>query len=188
MSYDDPSQIWDEMASLSPSMAGINYARLENETLQWPCPATGHPGTPFLHTGQFTRGRGIFQPSEHIPPGELPDEEYPILLCTGRVLQHYNVTTLNTIGIKSVWDKEMTKVNPQEAEKLGLVTGSRMKVTSRRGQVVTNVKVTDRVQPGVIWMSFHHADTPTNELTSPYVCSIAGTGEYKVCAVKLEKV
>ncbi|MCM1565248.1 MAG: formate dehydrogenase subunit alpha [Dehalobacter sp.] len=187
MNYDDPSQIWDEMSSLSPLFAGINYDRLERESLQWPCPNTENPGTPYLHVGQFTRGKGLFQPSEHIPPGEMPDTEYPILLCTGRVLQHYNVTTQNTIGIKSVWDKEMTEVHPQEAKALGLTTGDKMKVTSRRGEVITNVKVTDRVQPGVIWMSFHYSETPTNELTSPFVCSIAGTGEYKVCAVKLEK-
>lgn len=81
----------------------------------------------------------------------------------------------------------MTEVHPQEAKALGLTTGDKMKVTSRRGEVTTNVKVTDRVQPGVIRMSFHYSETPTNDLTSPYVCSIAGTGEYKVCAVKLAK-
>ncbi len=188
MSYNHPSEIWSEMASLTPSMAGINYARLENESLHWPCPSSDHPGTPILHIGKFTRGLGGFQPNEHIPPGELPDADYPILLCTGRIMQHYNVTTQYSAGINSIWDKEMTQVNPQEADNLGLVTGSRMKVTSRRGSVVTTAWVTDRVQPGVIWMAHHHSETPTNEVTSHHVCDIAGTYEYKVCAVKIEKL
>lgn len=188
MSYNHPGEIWAEMASLSPSMAGISFERMEKESVHWPCPSLDHPGTPILHIGKFTRGLGGFQPNHHIPPGELPDADYPILLCTGRVMQHYNVTTQYSPGIASVWDREMTEVNPQEAEKLGVVTGSRMRVTSRRGSVETTAWVTERVQPGVIWMSHHHSETPTNELTSPFVCDIAGTGEYKVCAVKIEKV
>lgn len=189
MSYEHPSEIWDEMASLSPSMNGINYDRLEEKkSLQWPCPSVEHPGTPFLHAGKFTRGLGSFQPSEHIPPGEMPDEEYPFLLSTGRILYHYNVTTPYSMGISSVWDKEMAEVNPIDAEKLGIVTGSQVKVTSRRGEAVTHVKVTDRVLPGVIWMSFHYSATPTNALTSHHLDPITGTGEYKVAAVKIEKL
>ena len=188
MSFNHPGEIWAEMASLSPSMAGISYERMEKESVHWPCPTSDHPGTPILHIGKFTRGLGGFQPNDHIPPGEMPDADYPILLCTGRIMQHYNVTTQYSAGINSVWDKEMTEVHPQEAKKLGLVTGSRMRVTSRRGSIVTNVWVTDKVQPGVIWMAHHHSETPTNEVTSHHVCDIAGTYEYKVCAVKIEKV
>ncbi len=189
MNYANPREIWDEMASLSPSMNGINYDRLEElGSLQWPCPSVDHPGTPFLHAGKFTRGLGLFQPSEHIPPGEMPDEEYPFLLSTGRILYHYNVTTPYSKGISSVWNKEMAEVNPLDAEKLGLQTGSQVKVTSRRGEAITHVKVTDRVLPGVIWMSFHYAATPTNALTSHHLDPITGTGEYKVAAVKIEKI
>ncbi|MEA4926681.1 MAG: formate dehydrogenase subunit alpha [Syntrophomonadaceae bacterium] len=188
MSYNSAADIWAEMASLTPSMAGISYERLEKESVHWPCTSPDHPGTPILHIGKFTRGLGGFQPNQHIPPGEMPDEDYPILLCTGRVMQHYNVTTQYSPGLKSVWPIEMTEVHPQEAARLGLVTGSKFRVTSRRGSVVTNAWVTDRVQPGVIWMSHHHSETPTNELTSHHVCDIAGTYEYKVCAVNIEKV
>lgn len=189
MSYDSPKEIWDEMASLSPSMAGINYGRIEeNNGLQWPCPTLDHPGTPFLHAGKFTRGLGLFQPSEHIPPGEMPDADYPFLLCTGRILQHYNVTTMYSPGIMEVWNKEMAEVNPIDAEKLGVKTNDQVKVTSRRGEVVTHVQVTDRVLEGVIWMSFHYPDTPTNDITSHHLDSITGTGEYKVCAVKIKKL
>ena len=190
MNYSHPSEIWDEMASLSPSMNGINYARLEElRSLQWPCPTLEHPGTPFLHAGgKFTRGLGMFKPSEHIPPGELPDNEYPFLLSTGRILYHYNVTTPYSKGLASLWNKERAEVNPVDAEKLGIVTGSKVKVTSRRGEAITEVKVTDRVLPGVIWMSFHYNATPTNALTSHHLDPITGTGEYKVCAVKIEKL
>jgi formate dehydrogenase alpha subunit len=188
MAYDHPHDIWKEMAGMSPSMTGINYDRLEKESLQWPCPTLEHPGTPFLHAGKFTRGLGLFQPSEHVPPGEVPDQEYPYLLSTGRILFHYNVTTPYSGGISSVWDKEMAEVNPSDAEKLGIQTGNLVKVTSRRGQVTTAVKVTDRVLPGVIWMSFHYASTPTNELTSAVLDPTTGTGEYKVCAVKIEAI
>ena len=188
MDYENPSDIWNEMASLAPSMKGINYQRLENSSLQWPCPTEDHPGTPYLHKGKFTRGLGLFQPSEHIPPGEMPDDEYPFLLSTGRILFHYNVTTPYSPGIASIWDKEMAEIHPEDAERMGLVTGQQVKVQSRRGEVFSAVKVTDRVQPGMIWMSFHHAATPTNALTSHVLDPITGTGEYKVCAVKVEKV
>ncbi len=189
MHYNHPREIWEEMASLSPSMAGITYKRIEEQNgLQWPCPTLEHAGTPFLHAGKFTRGLGLFQPSEHIPAGEMPDAEYPFLLSTGRILQHFNVTTPYSDGISSVWKKEMAEINPADAEKLGLQNGDRAKITSRRGEVITHVKVTERVLPGVIWMSFHYASTQTNALTSNHLDPITGTGEYKVAAVKIEKV
>lgn len=189
MNYNSPAEIWDEMASLTPSMAGISHKRLDElQSLQWPCPTSDHPGTPYLHKGKFSRGLGLFQPSDHIPPGEVPDEEYPFLLSTGRILYHYNVTTPYSERIASVWDREMAEVHPQDAEKLGLQTGNQVRITSRRGEVVSAVKVTDRVRPGMIWMSFHHSATPTNVLTSHHLDPITGTGEYKICAVKVEKI
>jgi formate dehydrogenase alpha subunit len=189
MHYNHPREIWEEMAALSPSMAGITYERIEKQNgLQWPCPTLEHSGTPFLHAGKFTRGLGLFQPSEHIPAGEMPDAEYPFLLSTGRILQHFNVTTPYAEGISSMWKKEMAEINPVDAEKLRLQTGDRARITSRRGEVITHVKVTDRVLPGVVWMSFHFASTQTNALTSSHLDPITGTGEYKVAAVKIEKV
>lgn len=188
MSYDHPAEIWDEMASLAPSMAGIHYQRLENASLQWPCPTEDHPGTPYLHKGKFTRGLGLFQPSDHIPPGEIPDKDYPFLLSTGRILYHYNVTTPYSTGIASIWDKEMAEIHPEDAKKLEVVTGDKVKIASRRGEVISAVKVTDRVQPGMVWMSFHYAATPTNALTSHALDPVTGTGEYKVAAIKVEKI
>jgi len=117
MQYDHPSQIWDEMASLAPSMAGINFERINKTGIHWPCPSSDHPGTPFLHGGKFSRGLGLFQPSDHIPPGELPDEEYPFLLSTGRILYHYNVTTPYSMGINSMWDREKAEINTSGCRK-----------------------------------------------------------------------
>jgi predicted molibdopterin-dependent oxidoreductase YjgC len=118
----------------------------------------------------------------------MPCEEYPLLLSTGRILFHYNVTTPYSAGIQSIWNEEYAEVNPDDASHLGIKTGEQVKVTSRRGEVTTKVTVTDRVPPGIIWMSFHYTASPTNVLTSDAVDPITKTGEYKVCAVKVEKL
>jgi formate dehydrogenase alpha subunit len=118
----------------------------------------------------------------------MPDAEYPFLLSTGRILYHYNVTTPYSGGISRLWSEEYAEVNPDDAARLGVETGSRVRVASRRGEVVARVRVTDRVPPGIVWMSFHYRETPTNMLTSPALDPVSKTGEYKVCAVKIEKV
>jgi len=188
MNYNTPEDIWNEMASLTPAFAGITYEKLEEKGIQWPCPTIDHPGTPFLHAGTFTRGKGLFQAIEHIPPAEMPDEEYPFLLSTGRILQHYNVTTPYSKGIQSMWPEEYSEFNPVDAERLGVKTGDQVRVTSRRGQITTKIKVTDRVPPGMLWMSFHYAASPANVITSAALDPITKTGEYKVAAVKIEKI
>jgi formate dehydrogenase alpha subunit len=188
MDYQHPQEIWAEMASLTPSMKGISYPRLEEKGMQWPCPSEDHPGTPYLHSNTFVRGKGLFQPAEHVDPVEMPDDEYPILLSTGRVLYHYNATTSYSKGIESMWPEENAQVHPEDAARLQIEHGEQVKVISRRGEVTTRVQVTDKVQPGMIWMSFHHKKTPTNVLTSHGLDPITKTGEYKVCAVRIEKV
>ncbi len=186
--YKDPSVIYDEMASLAPAYAGINYGRIEVEHLHWPCPSCDHPGTPVLHGTQFTRGKGLFQAIEHVPPGEMPDQEYPFLLNTGRILQQYNVTTPYSAGLMSMWGEEYAWVNPEDACALGVDTGDRIKVSSRRGECSSKVLVTDRVPQGMVWMSFHYAASPSNAVTSHILDPTTGTGEYKVCAIKVEKL
>ncbi len=188
MNYSNPEEIWNEIAAITPSMAGMTYSRLEEKGLQWPCPDREHPGTPYLHVGSFVRGKGAFQAVEHVPPAEMPDEEYPLLLSTGRILYHYNVTTPYSTAIQSMWSEEKAEVNPDDAVRLKLETGDQVKVASRRGEVTTRVQVTDRVPPGVVWMSFHYQDSPTNVLTSAAMDPITKTGEYKVCAIKVEKI
>jgi len=188
MDYAHPEQIFDEMASLTPSYGGINYERIEHTGLQWPCPTIDHPGTPVLHTKAFTRGKGLFKAIEHTPPAEMPDEEYPYLLSTGRILYHYNVTTQHSSALAAYRPEEMAMVHPADAATLGVRTGDKVRVTSRRGSVETKVDVTDKVLTGMIWMSFHYKDTKTNELTVDAFDPVSKTGEYKVAAVQIEKV
>lgn len=188
MNYSNSDEIFNEMTSLTPSYAGINYERIDKKGIQWPCPTCEHPGTPYLHGETFVRGKGYLQGIDHIPPAELPDEEYPFLLSTGRILWHYNVTTKFSNDIANMWDKEFAEINPEDALKLGVESGDRVKVTSRRGEVTTAVKVTDRVPVGLVWMSFHYSDSPTNVLTSDALDPITKTGEYKVCAVRINLI
>lgn len=186
--YDGPEEIFDEMASLTPSMAGMNYERLDQQGLQWPCPTCDHPGTAYLHAVAFARGKGCFQPADHVPPAEMPDHEYPFLLSTGRILYHYNVTTSYSDGIQSIWSEEQLQIHPNDASRLRIHSGDTVKVISRRGEVTTAVKITDTVAPGMVWMSFHYADTPTNVLTGDSTDPITKTGEYKITAVRIEPI
>ncbi len=188
MEYGWPGDIWDEMASLSPMFGGMNYERMDENGLQWPCPTVDHPGTAIMHAKTFTRGLGLLKGIEHVEPAELPDAEYPYLLSTGRILYHYNVTTRQSPTLSTFRPEEAAMLHPQDAAKLNVCTGDRLRVTSRRGSVTTGIQVTDRVQPGMIWMSFHHETTLTNELTVHAFDPISQTGEYKVAAVKLERI
>ncbi len=187
--YDHPSDIWDEMAALTPLMAGVSYERLEGEGLAWPCPTPDHPGTKFLHEGKFTRGLGKFWPLEHRPPAEEPDEEYPLVLSTGITLYHYNAGTMTRRSSASNerQPEAFVEINPEDAQALGVAMGDKATVTTRRGEVTVVAYVTDRVKPGVIWMPFHWADQAANVCTIDAYDDIAETAEYKVCAARLAK-
>jgi len=184
-----PSKIMEEIARLTPSYGGISYRRLEKGGLQWPCPTREHPGTPILHTDMFLRGKGRFIPLEYKPPAESPDDEYPLVLTTGRSLYHYHTGTLTrkAEGLNVFHGEELVEMNPLDAKTLGLNDGDRVKVTSRRGEVIARVKITPASPPGVVFMTFHFAESPTNILTNPAVDPVAKIPELKVCAVRVEK-
>ncbi len=188
--YEHPSQIMNEIATLAPCFGGINYQRLENGGLQWPCPSVDHPGTPILHINQFTRGKGQLTPLVYRPSEELPDDEYPLLLTTGRRLFHYHTGTMTrkTEGLNRFMGSERVQVNPADAEKLNLNNNDIIKVISRRGEVKAGIEITTVVPQGVVYMTFHFAETPTNMITSCAVDPVTQTPEYKVCAVRIEKV
>jgi predicted molibdopterin-dependent oxidoreductase YjgC len=188
--YEHPSQIMDEIARLTPSYGGISFERLENGGLQWPCPSPGHPGTPVLHTGRFTRGKGRLIPIKYRPSEELPDDEYPLLLTTGRRLFHYHTGTMTrkTEGLNIYMDRERVQVNPGDGVKLGIGNDDTIKVISRRGEVSAGVEVTPVVPEGVVYMTFHFVETPTNILTSHAIDPVTQTPEYKVWSVKIEKI
>ena len=187
--FSQPSEIMEEIASLTPSYGGINYKRLENGGLQWPCPTKDHPGTPILHTKQFTRGKGKFIPLEYKPPMELPDRKYPLVLTTGRSLYQYHTGTMTrkVEGLNILKGEGEVELNPADALKLGIKNGEMVKVSSRRGEVLAKAKVTSESPVGVVFMTFHFAESPANMLTNPAVDPVAKIPEYKVCAVRVER-
>jgi formate dehydrogenase major subunit/formate dehydrogenase alpha subunit len=189
MDYASPAEIMEEIRRLTSSYAGITYERLDKGGLHWPCPAEDHPGTPILHVGKFARGLGKFHPVEHIPPDEMPDEEYPLVLSTGRRLLHYHTgtMTLRTGTLEVHYPEEYLEVNPEDAARLGIESGDLVRVTSRRGLVEVRARVTEVVPPGLVFTSFHFPAVAINRLTNPARDPVAKIPEYKVCAVRVEK-
>lgn len=191
MRYDHPAQIWDELARNTPILAGISYDRIELQGIQWPCPTPDHPGTQFLHQEVFVTEQGYFQPVDHVPPAEAPDEEYPLVLTTGRrrPTYHTGTQTGRAAGFEALVPHEWVEVSPEDAADLRLADGEEVAVVSRRGRVRVAVKVTDRSPAGVVFMSFHFPQsTPTNVLTTDAYDPITETPEFKACAVRIEKL
>ena len=189
--YEDTAQIMAEIAALTPSYAGVSHARLaQGETLQWPVKDENHPGTPILHVGKFARGLGKFHPIEYVPPAELPDEDYPMILSTGRVLYHWHggQMTRRSKGLLEIYPQALIEVNEDDAAKLGLNGNNRVRVSSRRGAIEAEALVTDRVPPGMVYANFHFPEASANELTIAALDPVAKIPEYKVCAVKVETV
>ncbi len=182
--------IWEEIRSLTPSMAGISWPRIEEVGLQWPCPTEEHPGTSFLHKdGNFTRGKGKFHAIEWRAPAEIPDEEYPFYLSTGRRLWHYHtIQTQHSEKVTDLCGEEWMEVHPDDAARLGINNGDWVRAWSRRGEITLRAWVTERSAVGVCWCSFHFAAACGNVLTNNAFDPISQTAEYKVCAINIEKV
>ncbi len=187
--FTDPSQIMEEIARLTPSYGGISFQRLEEGGLQWPCPTEEHPGTPILHTQMFSRGKGQFMPIAFRAPAEAVDKEYPLVLTTGRRLFHYHTGTMSrkVKGLNAFHGEEQVEMNPEDAAKLGIRDGEPVRVISRRGAVTARASLTGASPAGVVFMTFHFAESPTNQLTNPILDPIAKIPEFKVCAVRVEK-
>ncbi len=186
--YASSAEVMEEIAQLTPQFAGISHQRLGTQGLQWPVPTADHPGTKFLHEGKFNRGKGLFVPCENQLPHEQPDGEYPLLLNTGRKLSHYNVFTQSSEGLIKNSPEELAELNPEDAKQMGIDDGDVVKVASRRGELNTKVKVTDRVPAGMLFMTLHYAGSPTNVLTNGAYDKVTKTYEYKVCGVKVSKL
>jgi formate dehydrogenase major subunit len=187
MSYASAADIFEEIRTLTPTYAGMTYDRVEACGLQWPCPDLDHPGTPYLHEDVFPRGRGKLKGVEYEAPAELTNEDYPLLLTTGRMLYQYNVSTRKSAVLESFAPQELTEINPSDAADAGVADGERMRVTSRRGSVLTTARITDRVPTGVLFMTFHYWETAVNELTNSAFDPVCKTAEFKVCAIKIER-
>jgi formate dehydrogenase alpha subunit len=189
--FESPSQVMEEIAELAPSYGGISYERLEKEGgLQWPCPLDDYPGTPILHVGMFSRGKGKFIPLEYRPPMEQPDEDYPLILTMERSLYHFHTGTMTrkVKGLNLLNGEELVQINPEDAGRLGIKDGEWVRVLSRRGEVKARIRVTGESPPGVITMSFHFTETRTNLLTNPALDPVSKIPELKVAAVRVEKV
>ena len=190
MAYANAAAIMDEVASISAIYHGVSYSRLDLRGLQWPVPTADHPGTPYLHAdGHFTCGLGYFTPVSYAQPAELPDDQYPYLLTTGRSLYHYNVTTYGrSQALTAHHERERLMLHPGDAAMLGITDGDWLEVESRRGVVRAEVWITDRMPPGIVWLSFHFPACPTNEVTNDAADKVTQTYEYKVCAVNLRPI
>ena len=189
--YASPAEVMAEINALTPIYAGITYRRLDaGEQLQWPVPGEDHPGTPILHVGRFTRGLGRFVAVEHVPPDELPDGDYPLMLTTGRVLYHWHggEMTQRARGLVAVYPEALVESHPEDARRLDVSDGELIRVASRRGEIVAKAQVTDRVAPGLVFATFHFPESAANFLTNPALDPVAKIPEYKVCAVRVTPV
>lgn len=187
MGWENASEIFDELASVTPSYAGLSFARIEHEGLHWPCPKPDHPGTPILHTEAFPIGRGKLHAIDYIPPAEQIDDEYPLYLTTGRVLYQYHTgsMTRKTDGLNERAPESFVEISPADAEKYSLKDGDKVRIASRRGEIVAKMRVSEMAVDGTVFIPFHYAEAAANRLTNFALDPVSKIPEYKVCAVKL---
>lgn len=195
MGYPQPylsaAEIMDEISSVTPSFGGISHKRLDDgEYLHWPCPTKDHPGTDILHVGKFSRGLGWLYPTVYVPSAELPDEEYPMILMTGRILYHYNAIAMTgrTPGLMEIEGQSYIEMNASDAARLGITDKEKVRATSRRGTITTTARIGNKVSEGETFMPFHFTDGNANWLTNAALDEFARIPEYKVCAIRVEKV
>lgn len=190
MDYADPEAIFEEIRRVTPSYAGITYARLEAEGgLQWPCPTTEHPGTVYLHRDQFSRGKGAFFAIDHRDPAEMPDADYPLVLTTGRLLYQYHTGTMSrrAPGLEEKAPECFVEIAAGDAMDYGIGDGDTVRVKTRRGELVVRAQVSPKAVPGTIFIPFHFHEAAVNKLTNAALDPVAKIPEYKVCAVHIEK-
>ncbi|PFP26848.1 formate dehydrogenase [Bacillus sp. AFS073361] len=197
ITYKNSEEIWDEVRKLAWEMyGGISYERLEKEySIHYPCPDENHPGTFIMHERfhqhEVPTKKSPFVPVDYTAPLELPDHDYPFTLTTGRRYESYNThsqTRHYASGVKVKQTEETLDISPSDAAALGIMDGEVVRVRSRRGELEVKAKVTEQVVPGLVFMSFHWSETPTNVLTLNEYDPISGTAEYKACAVAIEKI
>ncbi|MFH1820858.1 MAG: formate dehydrogenase subunit alpha, partial [Methanobacteriota archaeon] len=188
MHYETPGQIMDEISTLTPIYGGINYDRLGPLGLQWPCRSLDDPGTKYLHKDSFSRGLGKFHCTSYHEAIELPDETYPFILTTGRILHHWHGGTLSrhSLGLNEIRPEANIEINPEDANRLNCSDGDLVEMASRRGKLVAKIKITDRSPKGTLFMTFHFKEAPVNRLTNDALDPIAKIPELKVCAAKVK--
>lgn len=189
-----PAEIMDEIASVTPSFAGISHERLDSEEvggrgLQWPCTSKEHPGTPIMHVGKFARGLGLFWPAKYQPSTQQVSEEYPMLMMTGRILYHYNAVAMTgkQPEINEIASRSFIELNTEDAARLGIADGDKVYVSSPNGTIASYAEVSNKCKPGQCWMPFHFLDGNSNWLVGDHLDDFSKTPEYKVTAVRVEK-
>jgi len=193
MKYKNAAEIMDEIATLTPSYAGIHHYRLEKGGIQWPCPKDDHAGTKILHYGgTFKRqnGKALISPVEYIEAKELPDNEYPIILTTGRILFHYHSgnETRRVKVLDAFVPRNYVEINKEDAEKLNINHKDMVRVSTRRGSIELEARISEKPKKGVVFISFHFREASANVLTNAALDPIAKIPEYKVAACKIEKI
>jgi formate dehydrogenase major subunit len=189
MSYTHPSEIMDEIAALTPSFSGVSYVKLEElGSIQWPCNDKAPQGTPMMHVDRFVRGLGRFMLTEFVASDERTTRKFPLILTTGRILSQYNVGAQTRRTANSLWHPEdVLEIHPFDAESRGIVDGDLVSLESRSGDIALKVRVTERMQPGVVYTTFHHAKTGANVITTDYSDWATNCPEYKVTAVQVRR-
>jgi formate dehydrogenase major subunit len=189
MHYDHPSQIMDEIARLTPTFTGVSYEKLDRlGSIQWPCNDAAPEGTPTMHEQQFVRGKGRFVITRYVPTTERTNRDYPLILTTGRILSQYNVGAQTRRTLNTTWHPEdLLELHPHDAEFRGITDGDLVAVTSRAGETVLRAKITERMQPGVVYTTFHHPESGANVVTTENSDWATNCPEYKVTAVQVRK-
>ena len=189
MHYDHPGEIMDEVAQLTPTFAGVSYDKLDAlGSLQWPCNAQAPEGTPIMHVDRFVRGKGKFMVTEFVPTDERTGPRFPLILTTGRILSQYNVGIQTQRTQNNVWHPEdVLEIHPFDAEQRGLREGDLVALLSRAGEVSLHAHISERMQPGVVYTTFHHASTGANVVTTDYSDWATNCPEYKVTAVQVQR-
>jgi formate dehydrogenase major subunit len=187
--YLTPEEIMVEISEVTPQYAGVRYNRLQ-DGLQWPCISLNHPGTKVLHQGTFAKGIGTFHETTYLEPDETCDAEYPFILTTGRILYQYHTRTMTgkTDAINSVAGEAYIEISKASAGELEVNEGEMVHVSSKRGTITVKVEITENVQENTVFIPFHFAEGAANKLTNAALDPITDIPEYKVCAVRIEKV
>ena len=179
-----------EIATVTPSWAGVTYERLEGAGLQYPVPRAGHPGTAFLFDDAFPTadGRATFVPVEYTDPVELPDDDYPFIMNTGRQLYHWHTGTMTrrASGLDAREPTPIVEIHPADAKAIGVREGDLVRLTSRRNSMVSAARITERVARGQVFVPFHFREAAANLLTNPVLDPYAKMAELKICAVRIE--
>ncbi|MFP6856387.1 MAG: molybdopterin dinucleotide binding domain-containing protein [Roseibacillus sp.] len=188
--FESAKDIFNELCSLSPIYAGLDWDRIADSEYQWPVPEKGHPGTPRLHEKEFKNGRGLFKVIGYRDPAEVIDNDYPVWLTTGRRLASYHTRTQTgrSSGIDYLLNEESLEINPADAESWGIADGEIIKMASRRGEIQIKARLTDRSPRGTVFTSFSFASVPVNILTGSGYDPVTETAELKVCAVRIDRL